>query len=327
MYESWNNYKDYLERKYHQTIYRVGVDGGFNCPNRKSDHSGGCAFCDGTGSVAVYQRRSESSFNRSSEYNEKVAETITTRYASIENQILKGLEFIKRRYKATLSALYFQSWTNTYDSVDNLKKIYDRALSYADFKEFIVSTRPDCMADDVCALLSSYITREREVWVEVGLQSANDKTLQAINRGHDALCYSEAVKRAKRYGLMVSTHIILGLPGEDREDYRRTIEAVNESGSDAIKIHNLHIPGGTRIADQYYDGEVVASSTERHLEDTAYALRYLRSDIVVQRLVCDTPHHRLIAPRHFMDKSLFLKTLDEYMKSRNIKQGDLYSLN
>ena len=326
MYESWNNYKDYLERKYHQTIYRVGVDGGFNCPNRKSDHSGGCSFCDGTGSVAVYQRRSESSFNRSSEYNEKVAETITTRYASIENQILKGLEFIKRRYKATLSALYFQSWTNTYDSVDNLKKIYDRALSYADFKEFIVSTRPDCMADDVCALLSSYITREREVWVEVGLQSANDKTLQAINRGHDALCYSEAIKRAKRYGLMVSTHIILGLPGENREDYRRTIEAVNESGSDAIKIHNLHIPGGTRIADQYYDGEVVAASTERHLEDTAYALRYLRSDIVVQRLVCDTPPHRLIAPRHFMDKSLFLKTLDEYMKSNNMKQGDLYSL-
>ncbi len=325
MYSSWNNYRDYLEKKYGGPFYRVGVDGGFNCPNRSSDHSGGCAFCDGTGSVAVYQRSSESAFTRSSDYSEGVASRITTRYASIERQILKGLEFIKRRYKADKAALYFQSWTNTYDTIDNLKKIYDKALGYFPFSELIVSTRPDCMDDDVCSLLSSYITPEREVWVELGLQSANDETLERINRGHDASCYTKASLRAKSYGLKVSTHIILGLPGENRDDYRRTALCINNASSDAVKIHNLHICGGTRILDDFYSGEVVSSSTLRHKEDSAYVLRLLNPDIIIQRLVCDTPMHRLVEPRHFMDKSLFLKTLDEYMKENGFHQGDLYS--
>lgn len=324
MYSSWNNYRDYLEKKYGEPFYRVGVDGGFNCPNRHDDHSGGCSFCDGTGSVAVYQRTSESAFSRSSRYEERVAETITTRYASMENQILKGLEFIKRRYKASLAALYFQSWTNTYDSLDNLKKIYDKGLSYYDFSELIVSTRPDCLSDDVCALLSSYIIPQREVWVELGLQSANDRTLERINRGHSSMCYLEAAERAKKYGLGVSTHIILGLPGETRDDYRKTASYVSVF-SDAVKIHNLHIPGGTRISDEFYSGEVVSASSERHMEDSAFTLRLLRPDIIVERLVCDTPMHRLVEPRHFMDKSLFLRTLDDYMVRNGFRQGDLYS--
>lgn len=325
MYSSWNNYRDYLERKYGGPFYRVGVDGGFNCPNRGKDHSGGCTFCDGTGSVAVYQRRTESSFTRSSAYEERVASTITTRYASMENQILKGLEFIKRRYNADKAALYFQSWTNTYDTIENLRKIYDKGLSYFPFSELIVSTRPDCLSEEVCNLLSSYITKDREVWVELGLQSADDETLRRINRGHDSLCYTSASLRAKRHGLFVSTHIILGLPGETRDDYRKTIGCINNASSDAVKIHNLHICGGTRMLDDFYSGEVVSASTRRHMEDTAYALRLLKPGIIVQRLVCDTPMHRLVEPRHFMDKSLFLKTLDEYMKENGFRQGDLYS--
>ncbi len=325
MYSSWNNYRDYLERKYGGPFYRVGVDGGFNCPNRTPEHAGGCTFCDGTGSVAAYQRRTESSFTRSSSYEEKVAQGITTRYESIENQIRKGLEFIKRRYGAQKAALYFQSWTNTYDSVENLRAVYDRALICYPFSEFIVSTRPDCMGDDVCALLSSYMTAEREVWVELGLQSANDNTLRLINRGHDARCFMEAAARAKRYGLKVSVHIILGLPGEKREDFIRTVKAVNASGADAVKIHNLHIAGGTRMAEDFLGGETVSASAERHIENCVLALRHLRPDTVVQRLVCDTPMHRLMEPRHFMDKSLFLRTLDDYMILHGMKQGDLYS--
>lgn len=326
MYSSWNSYKDYLDKKYGAPFYRVGVDGGFNCPNRSADHSGGCAFCDGTGSVAVYQRRSESSFTRSSSFDAGVAGTINVRYASIEAQIKKGLEFIKRRYKAEKAALYFQSWTNTYDTIDNLRKVYDKGLEYYPFSELIVSTRPDCMADDVCRLLSSYITPQREVWVELGLQSANDETLRRINRGHTALCYMEAAERAHSYGLRVSTHIILGLPGEGRKDYLDTVRCVNVSGAEGVKIHNLHIAGGTKIADGFFDGEVVSSSTRRHLENSVLALRHLKGDIIVERLVCDTPMHRLLEPRHFMDKSLFLRTLDEYMKEMGMKQGDLYGL-
>ncbi|MBQ0070394.1 MAG: TIGR01212 family radical SAM protein, partial [Spirochaetales bacterium] len=277
-----------------------------------------------TGSVAVYQRTTESGFMRNAVYEEKVASTILDRFASIEKQIAKGLEFIHRRYKAEEVALYFQSWTNTYDSTENLKKIHDKALSCGDFREFIVSTRPDCMSEEVCALLSSYRTEKREVWVELGLQSSNNETLLRINRGHSAECYLEAAERAHRYGLKIYTHEILGLPGEDQEDYIATIQTVNKAKSEAVKIHNLHIAGGTKMADEYYDGEIATSSTMRHLENSQLALRHLSPEIVVQRMICETPMHRLVAPRHFMDKSLFLRTLNAYMEKNGTRQGDLY---
>ena len=148
-YQRWNNYRKYLLDKYGTSLYRIGVDGGFSCPNRTQERHGGCTFCDGTGSVAVYQRTSESGFRHDSSFEKEVSEEILLRFQSIENQISKGLEFVKRRYKASLFALYFQSWTNTYDTVENLKRIYDKALSCGDFREFIVSTRPDEVGPDV----------------------------------------------------------------------------------------------------------------------------------------------------------------------------------
>lgn len=324
MYTRWNSYPEYLKRKYGHPIYRIGVDGGFNCPNRDKGHHGGCTFCDGTGSVAVYQRNTESGFFRNASYQEDVAKNILDRFASIEKQIEKGKGFIQRRYGAREYALYFQSWTNTYDSIDNLKGIYDKALSYGPFREFIVSTRPDSVADDVCALLSSYQTKDMEVWVELGLQSANDESLKAINRGHDTKSYMDAVKRIHEYGMQVSTHVILGLPGESLDDYKRTIEVVNEVKSEGVKIHNLHVPGGTRIADDYLEGNFTISSEARHLENTEYALRLLSPEIVVQRLICETPMHRLIAPRFFPDKSLFLSHLEKCMTENGTMQGDLF---
>lgn len=324
MYTRWNSYPEYLKKKYGHPIYRIGVDGGFNCPNRDTEHRGGCTFCDGTGSVAVYQRNSESGFFRNSSFEESVARNIIDRFASIENQIEKGKRFIQTRYKAEEYALYFQSWTNTYDSVDNLKKIYDKAFLYGPFREFIVSTRPDCIDDDICRLLASYSNDNTEVWVELGLQSANDETLARINRGHDSACYLEATRKLKGYGLKISTHIILGLPYENREDYINTVRLVNRSGSDGVKIHNLHVPGGTRLAYEYLEGAFTISSEARHLENTELALRYLEPDIVVQRLICETPMHRLVAPRLFPDKSLFLSHLQKRMIDNGTRQGDLY---
>ena len=324
MYTRWNSYPEYLKRKYGHPVYRIGVDGGFNCPNRDKSHYGGCTFCDGTGSVAVYQRNTESGFFRNASYQENVAKNILDRFASIEMQIEKGKRFVQSRYKAQECSLYFQSWTNTYDSVENLKSIYDKALSYGPFREFIISTRPDVLPDEVCALLSSYSCDDMEVWVELGLQTSNDKTLKEINRGHDSDCYVSAVKRAHSYGLKVSTHVILGLPGETRNDYLNTIDLVNEVGSEGVKIHNLHVPGGTRIADDYLEGTFTTSSEARHLENTELALRRLNPEIVVQRLICETPMHRLIAPRHFPDKSLFLSHLERNMIEHGTMQGDDY---
>ncbi len=324
MYTRWNSYIGYLKKRYGQPVYRIGVDGGFNCPNRTKSRHGGCAFCDGTGSVAVYQRNTESGYFRNSSFKEDVSKNILDRFASIESQILKGKEFVKKRYNAQFCSLYFQSWTNTYDTPDNLKAIYDRALKYGPFKELIISTRPDCVDDDICALLSSYKSDNMEVWVELGLQSANDSTLLKIRRGHDSKCYVDAAKRLHDYGLKISTHVILGLPGEGRDDYVNTIDMVNKAGSDGIKIHNLHVAGGTAMADEYMNGDFTVASEARHIENTELALRYLKPSIVVQRLICETPMHRLVAPRSFVDKSLFLAHLEKKMCEDNTCQGDLY---
>ena len=323
-YDRWNNYREYLLDKYGTSLYRVGVDGGFSCPNRTKERQGGCTFCDGTGSIAVYQRTSESAFRHDSSFDEGVSEEVLLRFQSIENQIKKGLEFIHRRYKAKLAALYFQSWTNTYDSADNLKHIYDMALSCGDFSEFIVSTRPDCVEDDVADLLAGYITEDREVWVELGLQSASDETLRRINRGHTLSDYIKCMERLHKRGIKVCTHVILGLPGEEREDFIETAKVLNEVGSEGVKIHNLHIPGGTNMAEEYLEGEITSWSTERYMNEVEYFLRLLNPEMIIERLVCETPSHRLMAPRHFMDKSLFLRTLNDKMEKDNTRQGDLY---
>lgn len=324
MYTRWHSYPDYLKAKYGHPIYRVGVDGGFSCPNREKTRHGGCAFCDGTGSVAVYQRNTESGFFRNSVYSDEVASRILDRFASIEAQIEKGKAFLKRRYKAEEYALYFQSWTNTYDSADNLKRIYDKALSFGPFREFIISTRPDCLDADILDLLESYKSDDMEVWVELGLQSSNDETLKRINRGHDSQCYLDAAKRLKDRGIKISTHVIFGIPGETREDYINTVKCVNRANSDAIKIHNLHVAGGTLLNEEYMDGLYTAASSERHLENTELGLRHLNPETIVQRLICETPMHRLVAPRHFIDKYLFLSHLQSRMEDNGTMQGDLY---
>lgn len=322
MYSRWKTYSSYLKEKYGEAVYRIGVDGGFSCPNRDKTKHGGCAFCDGTGSIAVYQRVAESGFRRTASYDKATADTILPRLLSVREQIERGAEFLSRRYKARLFSLSFQSWTNTYDDPENLKRIYDEGLSVLPFRELLVSTRPDCVGEDVLDLLESYITEERDVWVELGLQSANDNTLRSINRGHGLAEYMDAVRRIRNHGLKVCVHIILGLPEEGREDFIATARAVNDSGAEAVKIHNLHITGGTALADDYLSGVCTVMGEERTLESTELFLRHLSADIIIERLISETPYHRLLAPRVFPDKSKFLRRLEERMESNDTRQGD-----
>lgn len=319
------SYKDYLLGKYSKAVYKVGVDAGFSCPNRDESGRGGCTFCDPSGAIAQYLRDSESVFNRKSSYNKEVSSLLLRREKSIDDQIDKGIDFLKKRYKAEAFSLYFQSFTNTFDKVENLEKIYKAALSKAPFLEFIVSTRPDCLEDEKIELLKSFKSENREVWVELGLQSANDNTLKLINRGHSKKEYIDASKRVKDKDLKLCTHIILSLPGETDEDFIKTAKLINDCGSDALKIHNLNITGSSVLENDYLEGEVVSGGFERHLEKVVLILRHLRKDIIIERFICETPAHRLVAPRSFPDKFIFLSSLDEMMERLNIKQGDLYN--
>lgn len=325
----WKDYGPLLKSLYGGNVYRVGVDGGFSCPNRAGDRSGGCAFCDGTGASSVYQRDNEQVFAHGTPFEAdlcfgpRTLGRMDVRLKSLDGQITRGKEFLVRRYKAERFSLYFQAWTNTWGDLDEMEQVWTYALDRGPWVEFIVSTRPDCLGDGVVERLAACASRVSKVWVEIGLQTSNNHTLQRMGRGHGSHGYLPAVKRLHDKGIAVCTHLILGYPGEGAEDYARTAALVNESGAEAVKIHNLHVPGGTRLYDQYQQGEIAVASTERHIEDVIFLLRRLSPDIVVQRLVCETPDHRLAVPRGFDDKNKFLLSLQQTMEARGVRQGDL----
>lgn len=319
----WNTYSEYLRRKYGMRVFRIGVDASFSCPNRTKERKGGCAFCDGTGSVAVYQRSGEGGFHHDSAYDRAVAESTISYDVDLKTQIEKGKRFLKRRYGAEAYSLYFQSFTNTYGSIEYLKKVYDEALGYGPFKELIISTRPDCIDDERLSLIAGYKEKGVDVEIELGLQSANDDTLRYINRGHDTACYVEAARKIKEWGIFLSTHVILGLPGEGRDDYIRSAE-VTSLYSDAVKIHNLNIAGGTRFADEYAAGKISLLSLDEYLDAVEVFLTHLRPDVIIQRLISETPAHRLIAPRDFPDKSKFISLLEKKMESDGLWEGSFY---
>ncbi len=331
MNNRWNTYTNYLNDRYGHSVYRIGIDGGFSCPNREGDRSGGCSFCDGTGASPTYYRTKEGKWKRSSTFQRNVAlkgprkvEPLEMRLESIGRQVERGMSFIKRRYNVDFFSIYFQAWTSTYSSVDELKQLYDKALSQHDFVEFIISTRPDSLSPEIIDLIASYKDKVQDVWVEVGLQSSNNDTLERINRGHSAEDYVVAVNALHERGIKVSTHIITGLPGENREDLNSTINLINSVKSEGIKIHNLDILGGTQFFDEYMSGEISVPSNDRSIEYCMFIIRRIRPEMIVQRLICESPSHRLAAPRHFFDKSKIIKLLNEQMEECSAFQGDLY---
>ncbi|MGE4453161.1 MAG: TIGR01212 family radical SAM protein [Sphaerochaeta sp.] len=316
MAEVYRNYASYLQEVYHKRVYRVGVDGQFSCPNRRNDGSGGCAFCDGTGTIAAYQRPQD---------RESIIASLSIeqRIEKVVKQIEQGKRFLVRRYRAEAFSLYFQAYTNTYDTLAHLRALYDRALDEGPFLELIISTRPDCLSPAIIDLLKSYQDTVARVWVELGLQSANDGILQFIGRNHDVSTYFRAVNSLHLAGIGVCTHVILGLPGESHQDSAQTAAALNASGSEAVKIHNLHICYGTRLQNWYEMGEVSTASLRRHVSSTIWFLRHLSPSVVIERMVCETPGYRLVAPRAFPDKHQFLQRLRSTMEERGWVQGDL----
>ncbi len=329
MARRFNDYAGYLQRTYGKRVYRLGVDASFSCPNRDESGHGGCAYCDGTGSSAIYLRHSEQGFAHDSPYEEAIGKAgfsvqlpLEERLSLLVNQIERGKRFLVRRYKAEAFSLYFQSWTNTYDTLVNLKIIYDEALKHGPFVELILSTRPDCLSEEVLDLICSYQNKVQRIWVELGLQSAHDRTLSFLGRGHDRQSYIQSVNSLHLRGIGVCTHVMVGLPYENRHDRAETARLVQQVGSEAVKIHNLHICGGTRVEDWYSQGEVATSSVHRHVLQCCDFLRYLDKSVVIQRLMCETPSHRLVAPRFFPDKSQVLAELDRIMETNDWQQGD-----
>lgn len=297
------SYSQYLKEKYGTKAYRIAVDGGFSCPNRGKDrNSPGCIFCCEQGSRASYLDTAE----------------------AMEEQISRGISFTKGRYKADVFLLYFQAFSSTFDTVSNLKKIYDAALEIYPFRELIIGTRPDCIDEKKADLLASYIKPDFDVWIELGLQSANDKTLRRINRGHTAAQYEAAFSILRSRGIKISTHLILGLPDESWEDMAASIDFVNTLHPEAVKFHDLNITYNTPLFDEYLKGETTVPPREKYLEYLIKCLEMLREDIVIMRTTCDTYEKDRVAPRFYLKKGNFTDNLLRKMMELQTYQGRVY---
>jgi radical SAM protein (TIGR01212 family) len=242
---------------------------------------------------------------------------------SIIEQIEKGRENLGRRYGARKFMPYFQSFTNTYAPLSQLKEFYDQALEYPDMVGLSVATRPDCVTNEILKLLGSY-QKDHLVWIEYGLQSAHDVTLSRINRGHDVSCFKESVYMAKEYGLNVCAHIILGLPGETREMMLQTARFLGSLPIDGVKIHLLYIVKDAPLAMLYEKGEYKCLEKEAYVDLVVDVLEYLPSEMVIQRLTGDASEEELIAPLWARHKSDILERIRRRLEERDTWQGRLF---
>ncbi len=303
-YFPFYKYSNYLTKKYGLSAYRVGIDAGFSCPNRGGDRKKhGCIYCDAGGARATY----------------------IDVLRDIEKQIKKGVAFLERRYGAEIFLLYFQAFSNTFGSVENLKKIYEYCLGLHDFHELIVSTRPDCITEGIAKLLASYKNKGFDVWVELGLQSSLDETLVRINRGHTVSQFESSYRLLKSMGIKVAVHLIFGLPGEGEKEIMDSVDYIARLRPDGIKIHNLSIPFDTPVCNEYLYGELSVPSRKRHLEYTIKAIGRLPPETIIIRLTCDIPRNRRAFPGEPLLKGRFYNEIRKEMLKRNLIQGIHFS--
>jgi len=300
----FRQYSAYLREKYGETVYRIGVDGGFSCPNRGCDRTlPGCSYCDVYGVRAAYL----------GEDNEV-----------LEEQVRRSMAVLKKRYAAEKFILYFQAYSSTWGAPEQLKKVYDHGLSLGPFVELVVSTRPDCINEEIAALLASYRSSDFDVWVELGLQSAHDETLARINRGHDRTCFEKAYRCLRNWGIKVAVHLIFGLPGEDRNRIMESVDYLASLSPEAVKFHNLHIPTGSPLFREYELGELAFPDSRRHASYVAEAIERLPEDCIIMRLTTDTPRLRHKTPGAFLNKSSVYNLVRDELTLRESRQGALY---
>ena len=236
----------------------------------------------------------------------------------VAEQIEAGKEVMVRKYKAKRFIAYFQPYTNTYASPSILRALYDEALGVDDVVGLIVGTRPDCLPDEVVDLLAEYAERTY-FWLELGLQSPLDRTLDLIGRGHDFAAFARSAQACKRRGIRVCSHVILGLPGETREEMLATADVLNDLDMDGVKIHLLHVMKGTPLADLYRQGKVRLMDRDEYVGLVCDFLERLAPTVLIQRLVGDGSRD-LIAPR--WNKLALLNAIDAELERRGTRQGD-----
>ena len=301
----WNNRKRYYDLKsywinrFDCRVYKLPIDAGFTCPNRDGRvATGGCTYCDGRGS-ALRQAGP---------------------LPSVGEQVRRGTAFYRERGKAQKFIAYFQTFTNTYAPLETLRVLYDEALAEEDVIGLSIGTRPDCLPDETLALIRSYAERHH-VWLEFGIQSLHDRTLQSINRGHNAATFCEAVQRASGGPILICVHIIVGLPGESREEILETAREIAGLPVQGIKIHSLLALRGTALGERYAKGEIALMTREAYVETVCDILEILPPEMVIQRLTADGYRDIFLAPAWAENKLAVLNAIDRELSRRDAWQG------
>ena len=290
---------DEMKEKFGGKVYKLALSGGFTCPNRDGTVGiGGCIFClGGSGSFA-----------------EEPAE-------SVFEQIERAKRRVEKKNPGGKYIAYFQSYTSTYGPLEKLERLFSEAVSHPDIVALSIGTRPDCLPDEVVALLSR-LNKEKPVWVELGLQTIHEKTAAYIRRGYPLPVYDDAVRRLKAAGLTVIVHIILGLPGETEKEMVETARYVGKSGVDGVKLQLLHVLRGTDLAKDYEDGLFKTLSMEDYISILEECIRTLPPSVTIHRLTGDGDKKDLVAPLWSADKKRVLGAIQKAFERDHLVQGE-----
>lgn len=292
----YNHLNEYFKKKFGERTLKICIDGGFTCPNRDGTLSTkGCIFCGNRGSGEHLN------------------------FIDIPSQVKNFFNSYKAS-RANKFIIYFQNFTNTYDTIENLKKKYDSALIDNRIVGISIATRPDCITEEICKLLNSY-KNKLEVFVELGLQTANDETAKIINRGYKSRVFTKAVKLLNKYNLETIVHIMVGLPNESIIDIKNTINFINNHNIQGLKIHSTYIIKNTELANMYQNGTYTPISLEYYIETATYILTHINPKIIIHKISGDAPKNLLLAPSWNSHKKWILNGIDKYMRENNLYQG------
>jgi radical SAM protein (TIGR01212 family) len=282
-----NTFGQSLLKQYGERVHKLALNVGFTCPNRDdSKGRGGCTFCNNV------------SFNPQGR-----------QYPAISEQISAGRKVIAKRTRAKKFLAYFQAYTNTYADVEKLKFLYDEALNEPDVIGLCIGTRPDCVPDVVLDLLAQYQDQGYEIWLELGLQSSFDLTLERINRGHSFAAYVDAISRAHIRQIPVCTHLIVGLPEEDITHNLETLERVLALETEGLKLHPLHIVKGTQLANEWRRGEYQPLTLDEYVNIAVAMIKKTPEHVIFHRVTATAQKNILLAPMWCNKKWLVLNAI------------------
>ncbi|AAO34830.1 TIGR01212 family radical SAM protein [Clostridium tetani] len=292
----------FLREKFGEKVFKISLDAGFSCPNRDGTiSSGGCLFCSERGS----------------------GDFAGNRHFSIKAQFEEIKSVMRKKWKGDKYIAYFQAYTNTYAPVEILKEKYEEALMQEGVVGLAIATRPDCLDEEVLNLLSE-INKKTYLWIELGLQTTNDRVAKIINRGYELTVFEKALKELRSRDIDVVVHTIFGLPGETKEDMINTVKYLSNKDIQGLKIHLLHLMEGTPLVNTYENGDLKFLTEEEYIDIVCESIAIIRDDIVIHRLTGDSPRDLLIGPKWSLKKWEILNSIDRELQDRNIYQGMKY---